>query len=624
MNLKERLLFLFIPFTVLPLAFVVILAFFIFGKVGDPLLVKPYLGWALLFVTLVVIAVIVIAVGIAKSIADPLKNLTENALRIANGDLQTAIDLETDTEEVNQLFNAIEKMKSELKRQKEIIRQEAADTAIGKIASHVAHDLASPLSSLQVAAEYFQNVQGPDSNMAQHTNLLELAAKRLRAISKELLDFRKGKEPKKTIFSIHAVLDELIGEYVSQDAYGCVQFIKRYHSEALFIFGNKAKVQRAFGNLVKNAVEAMDKCGELTLTTQLEEDNVLVKVQDNGYGMEPAILEKVLSEGLTHGKENGNGIGVAVVRRTIAEHGGTISAVSEVSIGTTFFITLPIARSQQIKMADTDEDVVATFALTLKQKEPVLVLDDDVGMLEQWRIKMEQNHVTILACTSYENFEEQKITPSLTKTAIIDYHFENSELNGIEIIKKLKEQGFDNLYLCTAEYWKPSLKKEAMDLGISICPKPLPKITVCHPEALAEGSRLHREGDSSPTAQNDNSDKDGHTVLVIDDDSVIRLSWEMMRKKLHIETLHAFASLESLQMANIDLNKVDIAFVDKNIENSAFDGSQVIDFLKAKGVSKVVLASGENEDQLREDPQFAQADFVIGLKVPSTFKEFFS
>ncbi|MDZ4224460.1 MAG: hypothetical protein U1D33_00990, partial [bacterium] len=88
--------------------------------------------------------------------------------------------------------------------------------------------------------------------------------------------------------------------------------------------------------------------------------------------------------------------------------------------------------------------------------------------------------------------------------------------------------------------------------------------------------------------------------------------------------LHAFASLESLQAANIDLKKIDIAFVDKNIENSAFDGSMVIDFLKAKGVSKIVLASGENEDQLRADPQFAQADFVIGMKVPISFKPFLS
>ena len=98
----------------------------------------------------------------------------------------------------------------------------------------------------------------------------------------------------------------------------------------------------------------------------------------------------------------------------------------------------------------------------------------------------------------------------------------------------------------------------------------------------------------------------------------------MIQKKLGIATLHSFESLEALKKSDgIDFASLDIAFVDKNIENSAFDGSQVIDFLKAKGVSKIVLASGENEDHLRANPKFARADFVIGLKVPVSFKPFF-
>ncbi len=625
MNLKERLLFLFIPFTVLPLAFFVILAFFIFGKIGDPLLAKPYLGWALFLIFIVLTAVIAMAVGIAKSIADPLKNLTENTERIANGDLEAVTCVETDTEEVNQLSQAIEKMKIELKRQQEIIRQDAADAAIGKIASHVAHDLASPLSSLQVATEYFQDLQGNDSGISQHTNLLELAAKRLRAISKELLDYRKGKGPRKTIFSIHSVLDELVGEYESQNRYNGIQFIKQYHPEAVFVFGDKAKVQRAFGNLIKNAVEAMDKCGELTLTTKLAEENIAVEIQDNGSGMEPGILKKVLSEGLTHGKENGNGIGVAVVRRTVAEHGGSISAVSEIGVGTTFCVALPIARSQQINMAEKDEDVVARFTLQMKRREPILVLDDDVGMLEQWRIKLEQHHVTALACTSYENFMEQKVAQGLTRSAIVDYHFENSEMNGIDIIKKLKARGFENLYLCTAEYWKPSLKKEAQELGVSICPKPLPKIVIFSQPLVLSPSKdttgTLRPFDKLRTQGERNS---GYTVLVIDDDQVIRMGWDLMCKKLQVETLYTFPNWEALQEAKVDWKAIDLAFVDKNIENSAFDGAQVVDFLKAKRVAKVVLASGESESELRGDPKFANADFIVNQKIPKSFKEFFS
>ena len=116
----------------------------------------------------------------------------------------------------------------------------------------------------------------------------------------------------------------------------------------------------------------------------------------------------------------------------------------------------------------------------------------------------------------------------------------------------------------------------------------------------------------------------GYTVLVIDDDKGIRLSWEVLQERLHIEKLHCFANLESLIEANITLNEMDIAFVDKNISNSRHGGAEVVSYLKSQGVAKVVLASGESEAELREDPAFSQADFISSDKIPRSFKEFFS
>ena len=97
-----------------------------------------------------------------------------------------------------------------------------------------------------------------------------------------------------------------------------------------------------------------------------------------------------------------------------------------------------------------------------------------------------------------------------------------------------------------------------------------------------------------------------------------------MKEKLCIATLHIFANLEALQASRIDVSRVDIAFADKNIEGSAFNGAAVVDYLKSKQVSKIVLASGEDEEALRNDPQFSQADFIVSQKIPFSFKEFFS
>lgn len=88
--------------------------------------------------------------------------------------------------------------------------------------------------------------------------------------------------------------------------------------------------------------------------------------------------------------------------------------------------------------------------------------------------------------------------------------------------------------------------------------------------------------------------------------------------------LYCFPNLESLKMSKVDLHAIDIAFVDKNIEESAFNGGDVVNYLRSKTSGKIVLASGEDEEVLKQDPQFSQVDFVVSEKVPTSFKAFFS
>ncbi|MDO8527486.1 MAG: ATP-binding protein [Deltaproteobacteria bacterium] len=620
MNLRERLLFLLIPLTISPLVFITVVAYSLFGRVVNPGVLQSYASMALVFIGLVSLSIIAILVSVANSIAKPLNQLTQNTRRIANGDLNAHIDISLGgTMEVDQLASAIDQMQKNLKQYEIAMQEEAVYREMGRITAHVAHDLASPLSSMQVALEYFRHMKEIDKTTPEHVNLLELSSKRLKSISRDLLDQYKGSDPKNILFSIHKMLDELVGEYQAQPSFARVDFIKQYSDHAIFLHGERDKLQRVFGNLIKNAIEAMNKYGTLTLKTQATESGVIIEIQDTGSGMSQETLEKILKGGVSHGKKDGHGIGIAVVQKSIAEHGGKLECESELGSGTTFRIKLALPGSRQNKNVQFEEGVTETFALVRKTDEPVVIIDDDASMLEQWRLILEKNHVPVILSSSYEDFVNQRITPKISSIAIVDYHFENSELNGLQVIRKLKEQGFQNLYLCTAEYWKPSIQKEAKELGVTICPKPLPKIVIA---SEAKQSRANIGIASSPLAPS--NDKAGYTVLVIDDDAVIRMGWGLMKEKLHIATLHCFASLEEMQSQSVDLTSIDIAFVDKNIDGSAFNGATVLNYLKSNGVSKIVLASGEREEDLKADPQFALADFVVNAKIPRSFKEFFS
>ncbi|OGQ04789.1 MAG: hypothetical protein A3F82_07950 [Deltaproteobacteria bacterium RIFCSPLOWO2_12_FULL_44_12] len=479
--------------------------------------------------------------------------------------------------------------------------------ALTELARQVAHDIRSPLSSLQTALEYLGDLKVNERQFSDYMNLLQLSTKRLTGIADGLLGQSGKKGVVNVSFSVHEILDELIGEFEGQMQFKGIKFVKQYHSEAAEISGDRVRFQRVFGNIIKNGMEAMNFQGQIFIFTESGKDCLIVSIKDTGPGMSPDKLEKVLAGGYTEGKEDGHGIGLKVVRDVVAEFGGQIWAESESDQGTTFFIKLPMVKK-----------TTTQFILETRKKGPVLVIDDEPSMREQWRLILKERNRETILCASWEDFDGLSMGKESAAGCVIDYHFENSELNGIEIIKRLREQGFENLYLCTAEYWKPSLKKEAKELGVVICPKPLPKIQI------REASFVKSETPTRYTSQDTSDASRGYTVLVIDDEKVIRMAWELIRERLHIETLYTFANLEALQSAKVDLSTIDIAFVDKNIEDSNYTGADIIHYLRSKNVGKVVLASGESEETLRQDPQFSHVDFIVPEKIPTSFRQFFS
>ena len=89
--------------------------------------------------------------------------------------------------------------------------------------------------------------------------------------------------------------------------------------EAIEISGDRTKLQRAFGNIIKNAMEAMNFTGHITLQTKLENGKAVVAIRDAGPGMNEETLAKVLEGGFTKGKEEGHGIGTQVVRQAVED-----------------------------------------------------------------------------------------------------------------------------------------------------------------------------------------------------------------------------------------------------------------------------------------------------------------
>ncbi len=119
-----------------------------------------------------------------------------------------------------------------------------------------------------------------------------------------------------------------------------IQFVKhiRYDKD---IEIDLSRFTRMMSNLIKNASEAMGGGGILTITSDLVQDKVVIRLSDTGKGIPPEILPRLFEPFVTHGKSHGTGLGMAIAESVIDAHGGKISVASIPGNGTTVDIRLP-------------------------------------------------------------------------------------------------------------------------------------------------------------------------------------------------------------------------------------------------------------------------------------------
>jgi two-component system nitrogen regulation sensor histidine kinase NtrY len=121
-----------------------------------------------------------------------------------------------------------------------------------------------------------------------------------------------------------------------------VRIDQRYESEVRLVRLDPEQIRRVVINLVDNAIEAMERRGQIVVETQLDRTNnvVRVMVSDDGPGIPAAEREKLFLPYYST-KRRGSGLGLAIVRRIIAEHGGSIEVGDNTPRGTRFTIELP-------------------------------------------------------------------------------------------------------------------------------------------------------------------------------------------------------------------------------------------------------------------------------------------
>jgi len=303
---------------------------------------------------LVALSLATILVGLAVSlyarrVLQPLGTVTARAKSVAMGDLTPRPLIGLADDEIGELATTFEGMVAAIARANSDLVQAERLAAIGKMAAHVTHEIRNPLSSMGLNIELLEEElasRRDPSETRQLVRAIKREVERLAELSEEYLRVARRPEPQLVRQDMADLVREVV-EFVRPELTGAnVKCEIEIGEPILPVAFDEAQIRQALLNLIRNAREAMQPAGgELWLRLKPADDGAGVDlvVDDDGSGIVEDARDKVFDPFFTT-KERGTGLGLAVTRRIVEAHRGTIGCWPRSPRGTRFLIHLPKAQ----------------------------------------------------------------------------------------------------------------------------------------------------------------------------------------------------------------------------------------------------------------------------------------
>ena len=278
---------------------------------------------------------------ISHTFTRPLGSLVAGVRALERGDFHHPLDPHG-RDEVAELTRAFDRMRASLlKSQRDLLESEQLAT-IGRMASSISHDLRHSLAAIVANSEFLCDGRLTTAQREELYQEVRTGVNLMTDLIDSLLEFARTRESLNPAYG--SVYDTV------QRAVQAARLHPRHHERSIQIYCqghcpgwfDSRKLERALYNLLLNACEAAPTTGgviEVTITENA--GSIAIAVSDNGPGVAESIRDRLFHPFVSYGKENGTGLGLAVVQKIVQDHGGEISAERTSDNKTVFKILLP-------------------------------------------------------------------------------------------------------------------------------------------------------------------------------------------------------------------------------------------------------------------------------------------
>ena len=282
----------------------------------------------------IIITLIVVSI-ITQRISKPILELKIATDKLSRGENNVEIKLNRN-DELGSLVESFNKMTKELERSKDELKKAEREAAWRDIARRVAHEIKNPLTPMKLSIQHLFSIykKGPNDefrDVLEKTKVLIVnEIDKLNRIATEFSNFAKLPRRNYEFLNINLILDDVVSLYSLEPN---IEFVKSLQYKIPEIYGDKQELNRAFQNIIKNAVQSITGRGKIIVESKALGSFVYVLVHDNGCGIEPEILNKLCEPNFST-KSQGMGLGLAITKKTLDDMKASIFFESKINEGT--------------------------------------------------------------------------------------------------------------------------------------------------------------------------------------------------------------------------------------------------------------------------------------------------